>query len=111
MAVIDAGVLRLVPAARHFAPLVPAGSLLAVVLTVNAAALGWRMGLRAAFTASIHGWREGVRAVPRTVVGNWINAVAAVRALRRYVRIRAGREAPRWDKTTHRFPGPVALGE
>lgn len=111
MVMIDAGVLRLVPAARHFAPLVPAGSLLAVVLTVNAAALGWRMGLRAAFTASIHGWREGVRAVPRTVVGNWINAVAAVRALRRYVRIRAGREAPRWDKTAHRFPGAVALGE
>lgn len=111
MVVIDAGLVWVVPAARHFAPLVRLGSPLAVVLTINAAAVGWRMGLRAAFTGNIHGWREGVRAVPRTVVGNWINAVAAARALRRYVRIQAGREAPRWDKTAHRFPGVVITGE
>ena len=94
-----------VPAARRFAPLAPPGSVLGVALAINAAALGWRLGLRAAFTGRLYGWREGIRAVPRTIVANVINAAAATAALRRYLRIRAGREAPRWDKTAHRFPG------
>ncbi len=104
MVVVDAGIRALVPAAARIAPLVPRGSVLAVLLVVNAAALGWRLGFRAAFTGSVHGWREGLRAVPRTVVANLINAVAAFRAVRRYARIRAGHERPRWDKTAHRFP-------
>jgi adsorption protein B len=104
MTAIDAAIGWAMPAARRFAPLAPRGSLLALLLIANAAALGWRVGLRAAFTAETHGWREGLRAMPRTVVANWINAVAAVHALRRYARIRAGRETPRWDKTAHRFP-------
>ncbi len=104
MVAVDALVAWFVPAAHAFAPLVRAGSPLAVLLVVNAGVLGWRLGVRVAFTASVHGWREGLRAVPRTVVANLINARAAARALRRYRRIRSGREAPRWDKTAHRFP-------
>jgi len=104
MALVDGGARWLIPAAARFGPIVPRGSLLAVLLVVNASAFGWRLGFRAAFTAGVHGWREGMRAVPRTVVANLINAVAAVSALRRYARIRAGREIARWDKTAHRFP-------
>ncbi len=59
MAAVDGAVRWLVPAAAHFAPLAPPGSLLARLLLVNAAALGWRLGWRAAFTGRIHGWREG----------------------------------------------------
>ena len=101
---VDATIAWALPAARRFAPLAARGSLLRILLVANAAALGWRLGLRAGFTAATYGWREGLRAVPRTVVANWINAAAAVGAIRRYVRIRAGRETPRWDKTAHRFP-------
>ncbi len=109
MAAIDA-VLRLaVPAARNFPPLVGRGSSLAILLIVNTASLGWRLALRAGFTAAVYGWREGLRAVPRTVIANAINATAATRAVRRYFRIRAGREAPRWDKTAHRFPSDAGV--
>jgi adsorption protein B len=101
---IDAAIAWALPAAARFPAIAPRGSVLAALLLVNAATLGWRIGLRAAFTGATHGWREGARAVPRTIVANGINAVAAVKALRRYARIRAGREVPRWDKTAHRFP-------
>ena len=105
MVALDAAATAMIPLADRFAPLAARGSVLAWLLTGNAVALGWRLGCRAGFTASVHGWREGIRAVPRTLVGNVINAVAAVRAIRRYARIRAGNETPRWDKTAHRFPG------
>ena len=109
---IDAIISRLLPVAARFPPIAPRGSLLALLLVINAAALGWRLGLRAGFTWSAYGWREGLRAMPRTLIANWINAVAAVRALRRYRRIRSGRERPMWDKTAHRFPaGPAAARE
>ena len=104
MCVVDSAAAWLLPAAQRFPVLVPRGSVLAALLVGNAAALGWRLGLRAGFTGATHGWREGVRAVPRALVANWVNAAAAVNALRRYARIRAGREMPRWDKTAHRFP-------
>ncbi len=107
---VDAAVVHWLPAARHFTALVPRGSGLAALLLLNAAALGWRLGLRAGFTGATYGWREGMRAVPRVVVANWINAVAATRALRRYRSIRSGREQPRWDKTAHRFPDPDGAG-
>ena len=101
---IDGALAWLIPATRRFAPVVRHGSLLGVLLIVNAAMLGWRLGLRAGFTGATYGWREALLAVPRTMVANYINAVAAVRAVRRYARIRAGREIARWDKTAHRFP-------
>ena len=105
LVVLDLALSRVVPAARSFGPVVPAGSVLALLFWVNAVALGWRLGLRAGFTAAAHGWREGIRALPRVVVGNLINAVAAVRALRSYHRIITGRMQPVWNKTAHKFPG------
>ncbi|UAJ10343.1 glycosyl transferase family protein [Polymorphobacter megasporae] len=107
MVLVDAEVSTVVPAALRFDPLVAAQSPLAALLWLNTIALGWRLGLRASFTAATHGWREGLRAVPRTIVGNAINAVAATSALRRYARIRAGHESPAWDKTTHKFTVPA----
>lgn len=100
----DLALAAWLPGADRFAPLAPPGSPLAALLLLNGAALGWRLGLRAGFTAASHGWREGVRAIPRTFVGNCINAVAAATALRRYRRIIRGRETAVWDKTVHRFP-------
>lgn len=77
--------------------------LLLAVLTANAVLLGWRMAMRAAFTAHEHGMRQGALAVLRAFVGNIINALAALRAADRY---RAGLlSAPiAWEKTEHRFP-------
>jgi len=108
MTAVEVLIRLVVPATRHFPPLVGRGSLLAVLLTVNMASLGWRLGLRAGFTGANHGWREGLRAIPRTVVANAINGLAAWGAVRRYFRIRAGVETARWDKTSHRFPGNPA---
>lgn len=101
----DLALGQAIPAAQAFGPLAPAGSILASLLWLNAVALGWRLGLRAGFTAGAHGWHEGLRAIPRVVVGNYINAVAAFRALRQYHGIVTGRVTPVWDKTAHKFPG------
>lgn len=108
MGLVDMAAMLWLPGFDRFAPLVAPGSVLATLLLVNGATLGWRLGLRAGFTTSTYGWREGLRSVPRTIVANWINAAAAVGALRRYRRILGGREAAVWDKTDHRFPAPPA---
>ncbi|MGI4878529.1 MAG: glycosyl transferase family protein [Janthinobacterium lividum] len=105
MVAVDLAARLAVVPARGFDPLVRPGSPLAALLWLNSIALGWRLGLRAGFTAATHSWREGLRAIPRATVANWINAIAAIRALRRYHRILAGRETAVWDKTAHRFPG------
>lgn len=107
MIVADLALGATIPGAHRFAPLVAPHSVLAWLLPINGLALGWRLGMRAGFTGAAHGWREGLRSVPRTVVANWINAAAAQRAVRRYFRIRSGREAPAWDKTAHKFPVPA----
>ncbi|MBW6524136.1 glycosyl transferase family protein [Sphingomonas sp. RHCKR47] len=77
--------------------------LLAALLSINASLLAWRLLVRARATAHEHGWREGLRSVPRAVLGNVIALLAVRRAVWRYVGMLAG-HAPRWDKTTHRFP-------
>jgi len=77
--------------------------LLTLVLTVNFALLGWRVFMRACFTASAYGWREGLLSVPRLVVGNVIAMLAAARALSLHV----GGGARRWDKTRHIFPAEL----
>ncbi len=105
LVLVDLAVVHAVPATRAFGPLAPTGSVLATLLVINAVALGWRLGMRAGYTAGAHGWREGARAVPRIIVGNLINAAAALLALRRYHRIITGRAMPVWDKTAHKFPG------
>jgi adsorption protein B len=76
---------------------------LSILLEINLAMLGWRLAVRAAFTASAYGWREGLRAVPRALVGNLVSMLAAWRALVRYRALRRTGLA-RWDKTAHRFP-------
>lgn len=85
---------------RGPAPLPPA---LSALLAVNSGLLGWRLAVRAAFTASVYGWREGLRAVPRAAVGNFVAMLAAASALARYRALRRG-ERLRWDKTAHVFP-------
>ena len=77
--------------------------LLAALLSANAMLLAWRLLVRARATAHEYGWREGLRSVPRAVLGNVIALLAARRAVIRYIGMLLGR-APRWDKTTHRFP-------
>ncbi|HEX8309143.1 MAG TPA: glycosyl transferase family protein [Allosphingosinicella sp.] len=86
----------------------PLPAFLSAVVTVNLALVGWRLAIRAGFTASAHGWSEGLRAVPRTAVGNVVAILAAASALSRYRALRRGGR-PRWDKTAHIFPGRPAL--
>ena len=79
---------------------VPMSAALALLLTVNAWLLGWRMLMRAAFTAAAYGPMQGLRSIPRTVVANVIAVLAARRAL--MLHSRGG--ASNWDKTHHIFP-------
>lgn len=87
-------------------PLPAPGTMLDLLLRVNAGLLIWRLAVRAAFVTQSHGWREGVRSVPRALVGNIIAMMAARRALASYVASLRG-QALRWDKTAHQFPESV----
>ena len=95
------------PAGERLPPLVP--PLIAHLMMVSAALLGWRLAMRVVFTGRAYGWREGCRAVPRAVVANYINARAAWRALARYRAGFGGTAAPVWEKTLHRFPAADGL--
>ncbi len=97
----------LVPELAALPPVVVRHSPLAWLLSINAGLLLWRLLMRGIFTGKLYGWREGLLSAPRAVVGNLINFLAALRAIRRYVRIRLGYEPMRWDKTGHRFPASV----
>jgi adsorption protein B len=104
---VDWAVRRQWPAAAALPPLVGPG--LARLLWANAGLLGWRLLLRAGFTAHAHGMAEGILAIPRSLASNIINAAAAWAAIRRYRAIVAGRDQQRWDKTAHRFPAGEAM--
>lgn len=81
----------------------PVDPVLARVLALNMALLGWRLACRVAFTTRSYGWREGLRSIPRLIVGNFIALLAVRRAAWRYAAMLRG-SAPVWDKTAHRFP-------
>ena len=76
---------------------------LVVLLTINGWLLGWRVLMRAWFTASAYGWWQGVLSVPRLIVGNVIAMLAAGRALSLHL----GGGAKRWEKTRHVFPAEL----
>ena len=76
---------------------------LSTLLAVNGGLLGWRILMRAWFTASAYGWYEGLLSVPRLVVGNVIAMLAAARA----VSLHLGGGATKWDKTRHIFPAEL----
>ncbi len=79
------------------------GEWLRLLFVVNIVLLGWRLLMRAYFTAVVHGVAEGMRAIPRAVVANVINYLAALRAIERYRRLHEG-GGQVWGKTAHRFP-------
>ena len=79
---------------------VPLSDTLVTLLTINAWLLGWRLLMRAAFTAAAYGWAQGLLSIPRTVVANVIAMLAARRALM----LHSSGGAPSWDKTHHIFP-------
>ena len=88
-------------------PAEPVSPLLAFLMQANLVLLGWRMAVRAGFTAGVHGWREGLRSIPRAAVANVIAMLAAAAALSRYRRLRrTGRVT--WGKTAHIFPTAAA---
>uniref|UniRef100_UPI003F706CA7 glycosyltransferase family 2 protein n=1 Tax=Polymorphobacter sp. TaxID=1909290 RepID=UPI003F706CA7 len=105
---LDALLRALVPIAAALPAIVPPDSPLAWLLMTNLALFGWRLLMRAGFTAHAHGAGEGLRAIPRTLASNLINAAAALVAIRRYRTMRAGNATPgslpAWGKTAHRFP-------
>jgi adsorption protein B len=98
----------LLPDAASLTPIIVPGSLLAMLLALNMALFGWRLAMRALFTARAHGLWQGVMAIPRSLTSNLVNALAAIAAIRRYRTLRASGAPPVWGKTLHRFPGRAA---
>lgn len=87
-------------------PVAPMPPMLANILLVNAMFLFWRLGVRAAFVASIYGPAEALLSIPRVVIANLIAILSARRAFKTYLRHCFG--APlQWDKTDHSIV-PVA---
>jgi adsorption protein B len=86
----------------------PLSPLMVNLLFINAVLLIWRLGVRAAFVASLYGPWEAMLSVPRSVIANIIAIMAARRACMAYIRHIFG--APlHWDKTAHHtVPDPVS---
>lgn len=81
------------------------------LLILNALLLADRSLHRAFFTAQIYGWRQGMVSMPRQVWGNIVNFLAALRALRLFIRHKANGRPLGWDKTSHAFPDAQQLAE
>jgi adsorption protein B len=73
---------------------------LELLLTINAAMLGWRLLMRAGFVTATYGLKQGLLSVPRLIVGNVVAILAAWRAMT----IHADGGPKSWDKTRHIFP-------
>ncbi|CAN5432117.1 hypothetical protein BH09PSE4_BH09PSE4_21970 [soil metagenome] len=76
---------------------------MAMVLSVNAALLVWRLVMRSAFTYATYGMRQALLSLPRAFVANYVALLAARRAFVQYGAMLLGAK-PRWDKTDHIFP-------
>jgi bacteriophage N4 adsorption protein B len=79
---------------------------LALLTTIGAALLVWRLLMRFAFVAACLGPIEGLRAIPRVIVSNAVTMLAAREAIGRYRRGRRTGESV-WGKTDHIFPEQV----
>lgn len=107
LAALATGAVMLVALVRPDAvphPIVPDGSLLALLLPINAALLVWRLAMRAIFTTRAHGPMQGLLSIPRAVVANVVAILACFRALALFMAGWRRGEALRWEKTTHAFP-------
>lgn len=87
------------------------GGVMALLLSINAMLLAWRLMWRMLFTAQVHGWRQGLWALPRALVANVVAILASAQAVRNYMRmIRSGQVV--WAKTHHsKKTGLAPMGE
>lgn len=102
LVLVDWAVRRSLPVAAELPPLLT--PLVTTLLWFNAAMLGWRLLMRAGFTAHAYGAEEALRAVPRALASNVINAAAAWAAIGRYRALLRDGVPLAWDKTLHRYP-------
>ena len=78
----------------------PVPPILKELLLANSLLLFWRLGVRAAFVASIYGPTEALMSIPRSLISNFISILSARRACFTYLHHIFG--APlSWDKTDH----------
>lgn len=72
-------------AAMFGVPMPPVDRPLAVLLTINAWLLAWRLAMRALFVGHAYGWGEALLSIPRSFVANFIAMLAVRRALTHYI--------------------------
>jgi adsorption protein B len=91
--------------------LIPPGSHLWTLLTLNGFFLLSRLFHRAFFVTEIYGIKEGLLSAPRMVWGNVINFFAFARAVNQFFRGQQQKKEVAWDKTDHEFPDEHLHGE
>jgi adsorption protein B len=89
--------------------MVPAGSVLAWMVSANLASALWRLGMKARFVGMLYGPWHALLSAPRLVISNAIGILATMRAVSQYAAHRLRGEPLRWLKTAHEFPTPERL--
>jgi adsorption protein B len=91
-------------APSHFSELVPAGSSLWWLMTVNLVLLAWRSMMKMGLVRRLYGLGHGLLAIPRLIVTNVIGLSATTKAIKQYsMHLWTGKPL-RWAKTAHEFP-------
>ena len=88
--------------------LIPAESLLALLVLIATVFMVWRSLNRAVAVNRIYGFLPALSSIPRVVWGNVINFFAIIRALYQYFINKIRKKEVAWDKTAHEFPAGVA---
>jgi adsorption protein B len=88
---------------------VPSGSLLALLLSLNVFFLAWRATMKFQLVRRLYGLGHALLSAPRLVLGNVIGLWATARAVSMYVGHRITGKPLRWLKTKHAFPNHEVL--
>lgn len=88
---------------RVFVP----GSLLSVLVIVNAMLCSWRLVMKIGMLRRVYGWGHSLMSIPRFPVANVVNFLATVSAARQYLSHKITKRPLRWKKTDHVFPASM----
>ncbi len=97
------GLMRAVSPSR-FAEVVPSGSGLWWLMTINLCFLVWRSIMKMGLVKRLYGLGHALLSIPRLVVTNVIGLSATTRAIRQYIAHLWTGKPLRWAKTAHEFP-------
>ncbi|MEZ0576272.1 glycosyl transferase family protein [Halodesulfovibrio aestuarii] len=95
--------------AYRLPPLVDDSAWMTAVIFICLFFLFWRIIMRILFVVRTYDWFQGILSVPRLFWGNIINFIATIKAISKYIKIRATGQKFTWDKTDHVYPSEEEL--